>query len=46
MEKKRLKEIIWIYENRIEKHKDINRNKASSIIMVIFFFNYYFSFFN
>ena len=37
MEKKRLKEIIWIYENRIEKHKDINRNKASSIIMVIFF---------
>jgi hypothetical protein len=37
MEKKKLKEIIWIYENRIEKHKDINRNRASSIIMIIFF---------
>lgn len=36
MEKKKLKEIIWIYENRIEKHKDINRNRASSIIIVIF----------
>jgi hypothetical protein len=36
MEKKKLKKIIWIYENRIEKHKDINRNKASSVIIVIF----------
>jgi hypothetical protein len=36
MEKKKLKEIIWIYENRIEKHKDINRSKASSVIIVIF----------
>lgn len=36
MEKKKLKEIIWIYENRIEKHKDINRNRALSIIIVIF----------
>lgn len=36
MEKKKLKEIIWIYENRIEKHKDINRSKTSSVIIVIF----------
>lgn len=36
MEKKKLKEIIWIYENRIEKHKDINKPKASSVIIVIF----------
>lgn len=36
MEKKKLKEIIWIYENRIEKHKDINRTRASSVIIVIF----------